>query len=152
MKDHKNLRVLLVEDNEISQKVITMILTMYGCTTHVAGTGEQALHYFNQNDYELILMDIGLPDANGLAISEKIRNSNKKNKDVPIIILTAYSDEEYLKQSKSLNLNDYVTKPMTEEACLDILNKVIANRINDPNFNQVKAEGGANLCHAELSK
>ncbi|RZS92533.1 ATP-binding protein [Aquimarina brevivitae] len=116
-KEPLNLNVLLVEDSETNILVSKQILKFLGCTTDVAKNGQQALDMFEEGKYDVILMDINLPELNGVETTKIIRK-NYKNVP-PIIALTSNAlpgdAEKYTQQG----LDDYITKPFTTEI-LDI--------------------------------
>lgn len=109
------VKVLVVEDHDIAQKVEVRILTGIGCLVDAASDGNAALELLNQNNYDLVFMDIGLPDMDGLALAETIRHSENQNKAVPIIALTAYADEGYKNRATWVGMNDFIVKPLTAE-------------------------------------
>ena len=100
--------VLLVEDSPIIQQAHTLLLQELGYHVDVAANGKEALARFNKH-YDVILMDIGLPDQSGIAVTEKIRQLEKKF--VPIIMLTAQSDEALKKASFKAGANAFLVKP-----------------------------------------
>lgn len=97
----KALRVLLVEDQEIAAMSAARMMRSRGYTVDVAETGFVALDKFHNGKYDLILMDIGLPDINGISVTKKIRQLEKDNhlNKTPVIAVTAHTDrsEEELK-------------------------------------------------------
>ncbi len=119
-------KILAVEDDALAQRVLKMVLNQFDCTFHMAGSGEEVLSFLQTNDYALILMDIGLPDINGLDLCEIIQ---KKYPKTTIVVVSAYSDDHYAKRLASLNL-DYVEKPITPKMIEAIFKKYL------PNFTQ----------------
>ncbi|MDB6096959.1 MAG: GacS/BarA family sensor protein [Francisellaceae bacterium] len=120
---YQNTRVLLVEDQEISRKVINLILSDMSCVTTSACSGQEALELFWQNDYDIILLDIGLPDFNGLEVAKIIRSSNNPKAQIPIAIISAYSSEKYTVEATDLGLNDFMVKPVIKEECERLIMK-----------------------------
>ena len=114
-------KVLAVEDDAIAQRVLKMVLNPFDCTVHLANSGKEVLSLLEINNYALILMDIGLPDINGLDLCEIIQ---KKNPETPIVVVSAYSDDHYRQRLKSLGL-DYVLKPITPEISKTIFKKYL---------------------------
>ena len=99
--DIKDLRhqVLVVEDNPIAQRVAKSLLTQSSCQVDVASNGQEALNLWKQNEYDLIFMDIGLPDMDGYQVTHHIRVQEvTKNRHIPIIALTAHVGEENKQQ------------------------------------------------------
>ena len=109
----KTVKILLVEDNLMVMKVNKMLLNDLGYEPDTAETGNQAVE-MAANNYDLIFMDIGLPDIDGIQATAKIRQAEKatkKKKLTPIIELTAYSREEVLEKCLAVGMNDVLNKP-----------------------------------------
>ncbi|KAA1248167.1 ATP-binding protein [Aquimarina sp. RZ0] len=120
-----NLHVLLVEDSETNILVSKQILSYLGCTTEVAKTGMEALEIYEDNVYDLILMDINLPELDGVETSKHIRKEYKKVP--PIIAITSNALPGDAERFIAKGLDDYITKPFTTE----ILNIKLKNWFGD---------------------
>lgn len=120
-----NLHILLVEDSETSILVSEQILKYLGCTTEVAKNGKQALQMFKENWYDLILMDINLPELDGVQTCNLIRESYKNVP--PVIALTSNALPGDAERYIAKGLDDYITKPFTTE----ILNIKLKNWFGD---------------------
>lgn len=120
-----NFTVLLVEDHEITLRVVKMMLTDMGGTIDAISTGKEALELFHENNYELVLLDVGLPDINGFTVAEQMRKLKSPKGATPIVMVSAYSEEAYTEKALSMGLNDYVVKPFTVEQCQNIVNKYV---------------------------
>ncbi len=120
-----NLHVLLVEDSDTSILVSQQILKYLGCTVDIAKDGRNALKMFKEDVYDLILMDINLPELNGVQISNLIRKNY--NKIPPIIALTSNALPGDAERFIAKGLDDYITKPFTTE----ILNIKLRNWFGD---------------------
>ncbi len=120
-----NLHILLVEDSETNILVSQQILKYLGCTADIAKTGKQAIEMFEENLYDVILMDINLPDIDGVQTSSQIR---KNHKNVPpIIALTSNALPGDAERFIAKGLDDYIMKPFTTE----ILNIKLRNWFGD---------------------
>ncbi|CEG58332.1 PAS domain-containing protein [Legionella fallonii] len=114
--------VLVVEDNTIAQLVAKSILNQTGCSVDVASNGQEALTLWRQNDYELIFMDIGLPDMDGYQVTRHIRVQEvAKNRHTPIIALTAHVGEENKQRCIESGMNAVLSKPLSLTHCHEIL-------------------------------
>lgn len=115
-------KILVVEDDPLSQRVMQLALENLGYHIDIADTGNKALALFNTNEYALIFMDYGLPDITGVEVTHKIREFEKcKNKHAPIIALTAHSD--FAKAAcLAAGMDEFVTKPIM----LDQLRQLLA--------------------------
>lgn len=125
MVDHP-VSILIVEDNHIVRKISVTILEKLLCQVDAADCGRTALDYAKRNTYDMILMDIGLPDISGLDVTKTIRTEEGFNKDAPIVVLTAHSDEEHLLMSKAVGATDFYVKPFSEELGKSLLNKYVS--------------------------
>lgn len=121
--EQKQRKILLVEDDNIAQLVATTLLTEeFNCLLDTATTGQKALKFAKTANplYDLILMDVGLPDGNGCKFAKQIHGISKKMSKIPIVILTARDDDEMHRQCKEYGMQDYLTKPITVEKIKDI--------------------------------
>ncbi len=118
----KKLKVLVVEDNSMNQKLISKILEIWGCQFEVAHNGKMAIAASEVNDYDLILMDIHMPEMDGVEATRLIRsNPDNPNRLSPIIALTATALLEEKKRALDVGMNDFLTKPFSPamlENCL----------------------------------
>ncbi|MDR0561074.1 MAG: response regulator [Spirochaetaceae bacterium] len=105
----RGARVLLVEDNEINQLMASELLAMGGFKVDVAGNGLEAVEMAEKNRYDIILMDIQMPEMDGLTATRIIRRSAKT---VPIIALTAHALSADREKSLEAGMNDHITKPI----------------------------------------
>jgi len=117
------VRVLLVEDEELVQRITTKLLISLGCTVDVAQNGKQALEK-NFNTYDLILMDIGLPDMDGTEVTKIIRESFSAC-DLPIIALTAHVQSHYRQQCLSVGMNHVLNKPAAKSELNQIITRYV---------------------------
>jgi DNA-binding response OmpR family regulator len=101
-------KVLLVEDLKISQKLNNMLLQKMGCVVDIAQCGREAIDMAN-NGYDLILLDIGLPDIDGFEVCKTVRSTGTK---IPIVALTAFSSERIKDEGCEVGLDCIITKPI----------------------------------------
>ncbi len=104
-----NSRILIVEDEANIREVLCDYFRSKGEIPEEASNGLQALSLIEENDYDAVLLDIMMPMLDGLTVCRAVRRTN----DVPIIFLTALSDEEDKLMGYELGADDYVTKPFT---------------------------------------
>jgi two-component system cell cycle response regulator CtrA len=102
------MKILLIEDDFVTARSVESLLARNGIVCDVAEYGEQGLELSKQNDYDLIILDLMLPDIDGFEVLLRLRSTKIK---VPVLILSAVSDSD--KKVKMLNYgaDDYVTKP-----------------------------------------
>lgn len=109
----KGRKILLVEDDSINRLLGKIILEKLGCSYELAVNGKEAIRKIDNNDYELILLDINLPDINGLDIAAYMRN-NKKDKRTKIVAFSAVITAEDIVEYKSVGIDDFLLKPYKE--------------------------------------
>ncbi|PRY12036.1 PAS domain S-box-containing protein [Pontibacter ummariensis] len=110
------IHVLLAEDNEINIFLAQSILTGWGVKVDIARNGREAVEFAEQNLYDIILMDIQMPELSGIDATQAIRRSPDPNKaSVPIIALTANALKGDAEKYLNAGMNDYISKPFEEE-------------------------------------
>ncbi len=107
---NKNLRILIVDDVSINIQVIANILKKDGYQMSYAQSGKAALVKSNFQDFDLILLDVMMPEMNGFEVCIQLKQE-LKTKDIPVIFLTAKSDTESIVRGFEAGGVDYVTKP-----------------------------------------
>jgi PAS domain S-box-containing protein len=121
----RTLRILLAEDNVINQKLATHLLTRWGNSVVVAGTGVQALAAWEKEPFDLILMDIQMPQMDGLEATHCIRQKEKSTgSHVPILALTAHAMTGDREQCFLAGMDGYITKPIQPEELFSELEKI----------------------------
>src|SRR5213083_186322 len=104
------LRVLLAEDNPVNQQVAVAMLVKRGHAVHVSSNGREALEAVQERDYDVVLMDIQMPEMDGFEATHAIR-ALPKGKDLPIIALTAHALSGERERCLSHGMTDYLAKP-----------------------------------------
>lgn len=123
------IRILLAEDNPINQTVIKEFLTRRGYQVEIAQSGREVLEKIEKEQYHLILMDVEMPDMDGVQATKKIREIESKNGGhIPIIALTAYAFEDKKNYCLEMGMDDYLTKPIHPEKLLNTVAKTLAQR------------------------
>lgn len=117
----KPLKILIVEDEPIAVLVNRKLLEKLGYTPDVATNGAQAIE-MAANSYDIIFMDIGLPDMDGITVASEIRHRESKNqKSACIIALTGYFLKEVRDKCLKAGMNDIAAKPITIEQLREII-------------------------------
>lgn len=121
--------ILLVEDNIINTEIAVRILTKFGLTVDRASNGEEGWKKFAASQpgtYQVILMDIQMPVMSGYDSTESIRASqHPEAKTIPIIAMTADAFAEALERTRTVGMNDYVTKPLHVQVLYNVLAKYL---------------------------
>lgn len=110
--DIKNLKILVAEDATINQLLIKVILKNFGFTYEIVNNGKAAIEKLKTNTYDIILMDLHMPEMNGLEATAYIRKTIKST--IPIIALTADITAVDFLKCQEYGMNDYITKPIEE--------------------------------------
>ena len=125
-KELKDIKILLVEDNLINQKITLLTLMPLVNSIDSASNGKEALDMFGTNNYDLILMDIQMPVMSGLIAAEKIRAlESTTTSHVPIIAITANAMIGDKEKCLSAGIDDYISKPFQPSALIDKIKKII---------------------------
>ncbi len=149
----KGSRILLVEDNQLNQEIILGLLENSGIEIDIANNGREAVEKFNSDkrNYDLILMDIQMPQMDGYEATRRIR---ERDREVPIVALTANAMREEIQKTKEAGMNDHLTKPIEVEKLLRTLLKYInpkseatqtptePEEIKLPSFKHIDSESG----------
>jgi PAS domain S-box-containing protein len=118
------LKVLLVEDNSINQKLGIALIERLGHQIEIAGDGRQALEAVQAADYDVILMDIQMPVMNGFEATEAIRALPGRPGQLPIVAMTASNSEEDIRLCRDVGMNDFIAKPIDPRHLANALQKV----------------------------
>jgi DNA-binding response OmpR family regulator len=116
----KDKSVLFAEDDEIIKKNITDVLKMLFKEVYTVNDGQKAYELYEEESIDLVITDIKMPLMDGLDLTEKIR---KKDYDIPIILLTNFTQQEILMQAVNLSIDGYITKPIELEDLISTIQK-----------------------------
>lgn len=108
----KHIKVLVVEDMALNQLLMKTLLDDFGFERDIAANGKIAIEKMAKKDYDIILMDLQMPEMNGFEATEYIRNTMRST--IPIIALTADVTTVDLQKCKTVGMNDYIAKPVDE--------------------------------------
>ncbi len=118
--DFSQLKMLVVDDNKINQMLTQKILSTKQITTDIVASGAEAIEIVKNNHYDLILMDIHMPEMDGYEATSAIRKFNKK---VPIIAFTAVSLDDSLPKIINSGMNDMIIKPFVAKQLFMLIQK-----------------------------
>jgi two-component system, sensor histidine kinase and response regulator len=126
MTPRQRLRILLAEDNLVNQRLVVGLLEKYGHTTIVASTGREVLAALTQQPVDLILMDVQMPDMDGLAATAVIREQERQQGGhLPIIALTAHAMKGDQERCLASGMDDYISKPISAQALSTVIARVL---------------------------
>jgi len=126
----KDLRILVVEDDEFNVMVVkdTLETALEGVVLEVAKDGKEAIQKWNNGQYDIILMDIELPEMNGCEVTKFIRKSGKQQSNVPIIAMTANAMQKEVEACYIAGMNDFVAKPFDPDYLILKINSLMINQ------------------------
>ena len=122
-------KILIVEDDGVCRQILNHLLNKHGYEPFMVGTGGQALRFVNGHSVDLILMDIMLPDIDGLAVTAAIRDMEQQShRDrVPIVAVTALALEQ--RDWFAAGTDDYIQKPFLPADLLAVVQKFIPSEV-----------------------
>lgn len=120
-------QILIVEDSFLAQAVAKSLLSYFRCDVDVADTGATALERVSQKKYDLIFMDVGLPDIEGYEVTAQLRKTYAQDL-LPIIGLSAHADEEHKNKALDSGMNELLIKPLTAAQCEQLIQRFLVNK------------------------
>jgi PAS domain S-box-containing protein len=123
-----SVRILLAEDNLVNQKLAVMMLSKAGYKVEVAENGTRAVEKFSEapQDFDLIFMDVQMPEMDGKEATQTLRH--KGFKDIPIVAMTAHAMKGDREMCIESGMNDYITKPIKREMVFGMIQKYVFNK------------------------
>ncbi|NVJ50103.1 MAG: CHASE domain-containing protein [Gammaproteobacteria bacterium] len=125
-KPYANITALLVEDNHVNQLIAKKLLEIYGVAVAVADDGMQALRALEKRRYDIIFMDLKMPNLDGFGAIEEIHKRSEWN-NIPIVIISAATEESALNRANELGIEHFITKPYQKEQLLQVLQAYFVN-------------------------
>lgn len=145
----EGIRVLVVEDNLMNQKLAIRVLEKLGCESGLAPDGQEAVRLCQKQVYDLILMDIHMPKMDGLEAAKRIRAAGQ-NQETPIIALTAAALLEERNRGLASGMNDFITKPFAPTNLRRVMLKWLNGAAN-PSRSSAPPKADARPLQADLS-
>jgi two-component system sensor histidine kinase/response regulator len=119
------LNILLVEDNLINQKLAARLLEKAGHVVTLAGNGKEALEQIAVREFDLVLMDISMPEMDGLEATQVIRQQENGARRLPIVALTAHAMVGDRERCLAAGMDHYVTKPVQTQVLFAAMAEVL---------------------------
>jgi PAS domain S-box-containing protein len=123
----RNLRILVAEDNEFNQDVVRSLLNKWGHSVTIAGNGKAALATLEKGSFDLILMDVQMPEMDGLTTTQAIR-AKERGTRIPIIALTAHAMKGDRERCMAAGMDAYVAKPIKSADLLAVMTDLFKTR------------------------
>jgi CheY-like chemotaxis protein len=126
LRETRPLRILLAEDNEFNQLVTVQMLEKRGHTVTVAQDGREALVAYDRQEFDLVLMDVQMPEMDGLETTGRLRQKQKATgRYVPILALTAYAMQDDLRRCLEAGMDGHLAKPISAKELYQTIDDVV---------------------------
>ncbi len=122
------LRILLAEDNVVNQKLALRLLQQMGYRADLASNGVEAIESVERQTYDVVLMDVQMPEMDGLEASRRITSKWQADERPRIVAMTANAMQGDREECLAAGMDDYVTKPIRVDALVEALNNVNSRR------------------------
>ncbi|OYU97214.1 MAG: hypothetical protein CFE21_02675 [Bacteroidetes bacterium B1(2017)] len=128
--EHSKYQILVVEDNQLNQRLFAKILEKEGYQFVIADNGLKALSYLKEKSFDLILMDIRMPEMDGIEATHHIRTRDEfaMDRNIPILAVTAHDDAIEKKKCFDVGMNDYLTKPINKAILISKIEELLTSR------------------------
>lgn len=136
-------RLLLVEDSIANQVVISTVLRNIGHTVDIVDSGAGAIAAVQEHDYDLVFMDVSMPDMSGIEATRIIRKLEGNARNIPIVAMTAHAFKRYREQCLDAGMNDYATKPISKIKLKELVDRWVGGQAAElqlQNDNENQAE------------
>ena len=130
-----SLRILIAEDNLINQKLAVSLLERWGHRTMVATNGLEAVNIFKENRFDVILMDMQMPEMSGIEATQKIRELETLAQRIPIVAMTANAMQGDRERCFEVGMDYYLSKPIKADALRNLLTQIFLTRYVEVNAN-----------------
>jgi CheY-like chemotaxis protein len=126
LQSARKLRILVAEDSMVNQRLAVSMLQKMGHTVMIAGSGKEALDVYERHPFEVIFMDVQMPEMNGLEATQRIRSMEKgSDSHIPIIAMTAQAMSGDRERCLAAGMDDYVDKPVSSKSMAAALERTI---------------------------
>lgn len=126
-----NFQVLIVDDNEINRDMLARRIHRKDFNLSMAGDGRVALSMIQVNRYDLILLDIMMPEIDGYAVLQYLKQ-DPSLRNIPVIIISALEEMDSVMRCMEIGADDYLTKPFDPEMLKSAINRCLPSRIQNP--------------------
>jgi CheY-like chemotaxis protein len=122
------LQILLAEDNSTNQMVFSKMMQDFNVEITVAANGREALKHASSRVFDIVFMDMRMPEMDGLEATRKIRALGGLWKRIPIVALTANAFVDDAKACREAGMNEFISKPMRKNVLVGILAKILSDQ------------------------
>ena len=130
-KKRREIRILLAEDNPVNQKVVSVLLNKAGYTVDVVENGRLAVEAVDSNKYNLVFMDVQMPEMDGFKATKAIREREGEGNHIPIIAMTAHAMKGDRKVCLNAGMDDYISKPIKPQELYEVIEKWVKTIVSE---------------------
>jgi CheY-like chemotaxis protein len=142
------LDVLLAEDQPVNQKLMAAVMERLGHRLTIASNGAEAIRKLREKRFDLVLMDIQMPELDGILATRVIRSSDEPWRSIPIIALTAHAMENHREEYAAAGMNGFVPKPFRIDVLVSEMARVLLSSIRPSSGNEMEGATGAESARA----
>lgn len=135
----EGMKILLVEDNEFNQAVALEVLKKLGCRVVLASNGPEAVRLFDREPFDVILMDLQMPDMDGFETTRRIRRA-PGGAGIPIIAQTAHAYMEHRERCLAVGMNEHISKPVMSADLARVLRRYAGSRTAAPESGEAQPQ------------
>lgn len=134
----QKFRILIAEDNIVNQKLVSRLLEKFGFSSDVVANGNEAVRALELVPYDMVLMDVQMPEMDGLEATVRIRNPNSKviRHNIPIIAMTAHAMKGDKDRCLKAGMDNYISKPINPDTLLKAIEKYFLSASQNDKFDQ----------------
>ena len=122
---------MLAEDSAVNQKLATVLLELQGHAVSLANNGREALEKLQQQPFDLVLMDVQMPELDGLEATRQIRAREPAEEHIPIVAMTAHAMQGDRERCLDVGMDDYLSKPVRAQELREVLERLFASPAED---------------------
>jgi signal transduction histidine kinase/CheY-like chemotaxis protein/HPt (histidine-containing phosphotransfer) domain-containing protein len=145
MPNGRPIHLLVAEDNAINQQVLRGFLEPHGIHVDLAGNGFEAWTMAEGKIYDLILMDMRMPEMDGVTATRRIRAGRGKSRSVPIVAVTANAYTEDQERCLTAGMNAFLSKPLRREALFQVMHGLLGGEVSPQRGAEVSPQRGAEM-------
>jgi signal transduction histidine kinase/DNA-binding response OmpR family regulator len=137
-------KILLAEDNQMNQNLVLMYFKNFDVHIDLVNNGTHAVRSVQEKAYDVVLMDVQMPDCDGIEATSKIRALEGDKSTVPILAMTAYAFKDEIKKCLEVGMNAHISKPLEKESFLYLISSLLQQDLHN-GVNPIKIESSKKI-------